>query len=304
MNSTLGILPETRRNPAAIITSLFCNLSIIGLLFCFGATAVHRLAPQKYMKTDLYLPPRPTPLHVFKMSLPPQATRPAEQSSVIQNIPPVQKPRIQVEKPVNSPEPGPLTLPESKSPEIQIAHNTPNIVLAPQPKAAINITQLQNMTVHTQESVVGAHFGQTTGQKSNSKQTVATARFGSFQTSSANKPSGQVSTAAIPSRVAIGIASVPKVSSSPSVTEVEVLSGPKPEYTNEARQLHIQGTVILHVVVTASGQLRVLAIIHGLGHGLDQSAVKAVERYRIKPATRDGIPVDTTTNITITFQLA
>jgi len=44
--------------------------------------------------------------------------------------------------------------------------------------------------------------------------------------------------------------------------------------------------------------------VHGLGHGLDQEAQRVAQQIRFRPATRDGRPVDMTTNITITFQLA
>jgi TonB family protein len=45
-------------------------------------------------------------------------------------------------------------------------------------------------------------------------------------------------------------------------------------------------------------------VVHGLGHGLDEEARRVAQQIRFRPATRDGQPVDLTTNITITFQLA
>jgi TonB family protein len=46
------------------------------------------------------------------------------------------------------------------------------------------------------------------------------------------------------------------------------------------------------------------SVVHGLGHGLDEEARRVAQQIRFRPATRDGRPVDTTTTITITFQLA
>src|SRR5262249_36439227 len=90
----------------------------------------------------------------------------------------------------------------------------------------------------------------------------------------------------------------------PSLTPVEVLQKPTPVYTDAARKLHIEGEVLLEVQFNASGRLRVLRIVHGLGHGLDEAAVAAAERIRYKPATREGQPVDSTATLHIVFQLA
>lgn len=89
----------------------------------------------------------------------------------------------------------------------------------------------------------------------------------------------------------------------PVSTPVVVLSKPLPSYTSEARELKIQGDVTLRVRFTASGQAEVLGVVDGLGHGLDERAVKAAERIRFKPATRDGHPIDQISLVRITFQL-
>jgi TonB family protein len=82
------------------------------------------------------------------------------------------------------------------------------------------------------------------------------------------------------------------------------MSGPLPEYTPEAKQLHIQGSVVLRVSVSSTGHIAVLEVIRGLGYGLDEAAKRAVVKYHIKPALRDGVPVDQITNITISFQVS
>jgi TonB family protein len=84
----------------------------------------------------------------------------------------------------------------------------------------------------------------------------------------------------------------------------EILSKPTPIYTQEARSLRIEGEVLLEVVLEASGSLRVLRVVRGLGHGLDDSAVKAAEQIRFKPAMRDGQPTDSTVVLHIIFQMA
>jgi len=83
-----------------------------------------------------------------------------------------------------------------------------------------------------------------------------------------------------------------------------LLSHAEPEYTSEARQLKIQGDVVLRVTITTSGQMVVHNVIHGLGHGLDESAMRSAPTYRFRPATQNGQPVEYTTNIIIKFQTA
>jgi TonB family protein len=85
---------------------------------------------------------------------------------------------------------------------------------------------------------------------------------------------------------------------------VEILEKPKPSYTDEARKLRIEGEVLLQVVFGASGRIEVVRVVRGLGHGLDESAVRAAERIRYKPATRHGRAVDSPAVLHIVFQLA
>ena len=85
---------------------------------------------------------------------------------------------------------------------------------------------------------------------------------------------------------------------------VEITSKPNPVYTEEARALHIQGEVILRVVFRASGQIQILGVAQGLGHGLDEAAIRAAQAIQFKPARRNGQPTDTTATLQIVFQLA
>jgi TonB family protein len=84
----------------------------------------------------------------------------------------------------------------------------------------------------------------------------------------------------------------------------EILSKPTPAYTEEARKLRLEGEVLLEVVFEASGQLRVLRVVRGLGHGLDESAIHAAEQIRFRPAVQNGQPTDSTALLHIIFQLA
>jgi len=93
-----------------------------------------------------------------------------------------------------------------------------------------------------------------------------------------------------------------QVTQSPLVP-MEVLTKPTPSYTTEARVLKIEGEVLLDVEFSASGVVRVIGVKHGLGHGLDESAVDAASQIRFKPAQRDGQPVDFRATVRMTFRL-
>ena len=73
---------------------------------------------------------------------------------------------------------------------------------------------------------------------------------------------------------------------------------------SEARQLHVQGDVVLRVTFLATGQVVVQEWCAGWATGWMKKRAAWREQIRFRPATRDGQPVDVTTNITITFQLA
>jgi TonB family protein len=85
---------------------------------------------------------------------------------------------------------------------------------------------------------------------------------------------------------------------------VEILSKPRPAYTEEARRMRIEGEVLLDILFAAAGQVRVLETVRGLGHGLDESAIAAAETIRFRPAERAGIATESTAIVHIVFQIA
>ena len=99
-------------------------------------------------------------------------------------------------------------------------------------------------------------------------------------------------------------ASRPRASAPPSVTVALILEKPRPAYTEEARRLQIEGEVQLEILFGASGEIQILRVVRGLGHGLDENAAQAARTIRFLPARRDGRPVDSTATVHIIFQLA
>jgi TonB family protein len=95
-----------------------------------------------------------------------------------------------------------------------------------------------------------------------------------------------------------------QVDSGPATNPVEITYKPNPVYSEEARQLRLEGEVLLEVMFGSSGQLHVNRVVRGLGHGLDEAAVTAAGKMRFKPALRNGEPVDSTAVVHVLFQLA
>src|SRR5208283_317320 len=87
----------------------------------------------------------------------------------------------------------------------------------------------------------------------------------------------------------------------PVMLPVSIQEKPNPIYTAEARKLNVEGEVLLQVMFTATGKVRVL---RSLGHGLDEAAVQAAEKIRFSPAQQEGRPVDSTATLHIVFQLS
>ena len=86
-----------------------------------------------------------------------------------------------------------------------------------------------------------------------------------------------------------------------AVQPVEILFKPSPQYTDEARKLGIEGEVLVSVVFPASGPVRVVSVVKGLGHGLDEAALRAAQQIRFKPALQNGTPVDFPATVHIVF---
>jgi protein TonB len=88
-------------------------------------------------------------------------------------------------------------------------------------------------------------------------------------------------------------------------TAPKVVYKPKPEYTPEAIQAHVEGVVTLHIKVLPNGSVEVVGVTNGLGHGLDESARRAILATRFEPATdASGHPIEWDGIVNVAFQLA
>jgi protein TonB len=92
----------------------------------------------------------------------------------------------------------------------------------------------------------------------------------------------------------------PRAQSMPTVVR-EV----KPDYTAEAKQHGIQGTVELSVVVNDDGTVGEVKVTRSLDdkYGLDEQAVIAMKKWQFKPGTKDGKPVAVEVTVEMSFKL-
>jgi TonB family protein len=120
----------------------------------------------------------------------------------------------------------------------------------------------------------------------------------------AAKESGEVQAAGFDQRASAPAQPAVAALEKPIDRPVEIVFKPTPEYTDEARSARIEGTVSLELEFTAAGDVRVLRVVRGLGHGLDEAAQRAARRIRFSPAQAAGRAVDSRATVHITFRLS
>jgi TonB family protein len=171
------------------------------------------------------------------------------------------------------------------------------------PKHATNVARLGSPALPG-----GEGYGNGTGGKEGIRGTVASTGFGNGTANPPPSGGGKKGTV-----VAGGFAATdtstdaPKKKAGPggpADAPPEILDKPKPEYTAEGRSLKIEGDVRIDVVFLANGTIQINRLVSGLGHGLDESATRAAQQIKFKPAKRQNEPVDYPAVIRIEFRLA
>jgi TonB family protein len=161
------------------------------------------------------------------------------------------------------------------------------------------------------EMPAGAGQGNGSGGAKGIKGTVASADFGNGIANGgkgdgrSNGRGSGISTGGFGSEQVVHNApKLAQVDSGPPTNSVEITFKPQPVYTDEARSLKLEGEVLLEVMFGANGTLHVNRVVKGLGHGLDEAAIAAANKMRFKPALRNGLPMDSTAIVHVSFQMA
>lgn len=76
------------------------------------------------------------------------------------------------------------------------------------------------------------------------------------------------------------------------------------EYSDVAREKHIEGICVVQMIVDAQGNPQRPRVIRAIGYGLDEKALEAVKEYRFKPAMKNGnVPVPVLIQVEVNFRL-
>jgi TonB family protein len=339
---TLGLLPEHKVNRRAMATSYTILVLLVLLLINLGLLFPEHIQLARYhisswIAVDL-VPPKPEPprKQIVQKKLPPVPAPPVTTTARLQVPHELRTPKA---APPETAPPKITTTPQFVAAAFNTGGARPAMVVhtgefGSSARVTVNapIQKVQTGGFGDPNGVLGqgkgnAHLqvaslgsfdlpsgpgtGNGTGGAKGIAGNIASAGFGSGiatpgQGDGRSPGRGSVQTAGFASQQAGPVASRPQrqIETGPATTPVEITFKPNPVYTEEARQLRLEGEVLLEVMFGASGQLQVNRVVRGMGHGLDKAAVAAATKMRFKPAMRNGQPVNSTAIVHVVFQLA
>lgn len=88
-----------------------------------------------------------------------------------------------------------------------------------------------------------------------------------------------------------------------NVAAAKLIHQEVPEYRREAKDAHIQGTVIIHAIIAKDGSIREAHVVDGVCV-LAEPALAAVKKWRYSPTLLMGEPVEVDTTISVIFTLS
>ena len=339
-SATFGLLPEPEGRSGSFVTAAIINTMILITILYVGMMAKHVMQVHRFEQTELIFPTQPPPEVKVKVPPPPKLPDPPKVEMKL-DAPKINLPKIEPkpeQKPVEIE--AKLKMPEIKmvrpaitlapQPKAALAAAAPAQVQLHEKTAAVHFGDMHGVTPNPNAmkpatvAAIGNPYGGMQGAAVAPHGVVGSTGIGNGPRAGSNAGVyGHVASTGLPGGTGtaqgafaggrVGSAGIPQVTAAaptamakvePVSTNLEVLSKPPVQYTAEAKQLKVQGDVILRVTFTAQGHVVVDGVVHGLGHGLDEEARRVAAQIRFRPATKNGQAVDLTTNITITFQLA
>jgi periplasmic protein TonB len=337
-----GVLNDGSQSKGSLFTAITLNILLAFCAVVIGEAAKKTIDKHiKLTHLDEPIPmkkeePPPPPKIKIKLPPPPQIAKiePPKIKMPDVKLPDVPKPpeiKMTQPAPVILPAPPKLVQPPPAPKVVSLAQAMPASVPnnSPHPTAVALGSTSNPIAVSNRPSTTSINLGNkgmsgmpASNNGAGAASTVVNLGSGS-PTGQNMKASGPVAIAGIPTGVAGGTGPMnakgvnlgqnnpppmPKPAGPTTTTAKsgpKVLFKPKPEYTEEAKQLHIEGNVLVRIRVSSSGAVQVLGVTSDLGHGLGDSAVRAVQATRFKPATDDsGNPVEWEGVVNVQFQLA
>lgn len=83
----------------------------------------------------------------------------------------------------------------------------------------------------------------------------------------------------------------------------EAISKVDPAYPQDLMHDRVEGTVVLYAVIHADGSVGEVKVLEGFDDRLNENARKALEQWRFRPGTRDGLPVDVEAVVRVPFKV-
>jgi TonB family protein len=336
----LGILPERKIDKRALVASYTFMLVALLILINLGLLFPDRIGLKEYRVTELIplpsLRPEPEPIKVVKPEAKPKLLPPAPVFEQPKLIVPREVRRTPAPEPIDAPK---VVVNTFAAPQLKLTAGgaRPQLLhtgdfagssVAPTVNVAVQKVQtggfgdpnglkgtgkegakLYAAQAGSFDMPAGPGQGNGSGGAKGIKGTVASADFGNG-IATGGKGDGRSNGAGISTggfgaeQVVHGGAKLAQADSGPATTPVEITFKPQPVYTDEARNLKLEGEVLLEVMFGSNGSLHVNRVVRGLGHGLDEAAMAAANKMRFKPALRMGQPVDSTAIVHVLFQIA
>jgi protein TonB len=88
-----------------------------------------------------------------------------------------------------------------------------------------------------------------------------------------------------------------------NVQQAKLVHKVDPTYPPEAVHSHIEGTVVLHVVIGVDGSMKEVQLVSG-DPALSAVSVAAVQQWRYQPTLLNGEPVEVDSTISVIFTLS
>ena len=98
--------------------------------------------------------------------------------------------------------------------------------------------------------------------------------------------------------------SVPDQPGSGDVTGPQPIRKVDPRYPPSLMNAHVEGEVVLYAIIRRDGTVDSIQLMKGVEGQLDQNAMEALSRWKFRPATRNGAPVELEAVIHIPFRAA